>query len=229
MSKQNYLYCLTGLLIGALVGYFGTDYINRTSAPITEVNTPANAPAPVAATGGNEAAGGSAQAEVMATIEQARREPNNFDAQLKAANLFKQINRAEGALEFYENAARIKPDDFNLLVTLGDTYFDLKRYDEAARRYERAVELNANSATVWLDLGSSYYLRPNRTPADLDKAIAAYRASVKADARGEKALQNLTQALLDKGDTAAARTTLAQLEQVNPGNPAIGQFRAKLN
>lgn len=229
METRKYLYGLAGLLIGALVGYFGTDSINRTTAPIAEVNAPATTPAPASATGGNNAAGADAQAEVTATIEQARKEPANFDAQLKAANLFKQINRAEGALEFYENAARIKPGDFNLLVTLGDTYFDLQRYDDAARWYERAVKLNANSATVWLDLGSSYYLRPDRTPADLDKAIAAYRASVKADPRGEKALQNLTQALLDKGDKAEARASLVQLEQVNPGNSAIGQLRARLN
>ena len=236
MHKQNYLYCLIGVLIGALVGYFGTDYINRNAAPIPAASGAsgdiANAgpvPAPGALADSDAPAGGDAQAEVTATIEQARREPANFDAQLKAANLFKQINRSEGAIEFYESAARIKPNDFNLLVTLGDTHFDLKRFDDAAVWYERAVKLNANSATVWLDLGSSYYLRPGRTPADLEKAIAAYRAAIKSDPRGEKALQNLTQALLDKGDQAGARAALAQLEQVNPGNSAIGQFRAKLN
>src|SRR5262249_10254678 len=112
-----------------------------------------------------------------------------------AAELFQRIGRLDGALEFYERAAKVKPKDLNLLTILGNTNFDLKRYDEAEKWYQLAIKVNPNDTTLWLDLGSSYYLRE---PPDLDRAIAAYRSALKVDSRNEKALQNLTQALIDK-------------------------------
>ena len=63
---------------------------------------------------------------------------------------------------------------------------------------------------------------------DLDRAISTYRASLGYDPRHEKTLQNLITALLEKGDAAAARGFLARLEQVNPNNEALAQFRARL-
>ena len=161
----------------------------------------------------------------MAVIQQARSEPANFDVQMKAADLFIQINRKDGALEFYERAAKIKPNDFDLLVRLGDTTFDLQRYEEAAKWYEQALKLKSDDATVRMDLGLTYYLR---SPRDLDRAIEIYRVALKSAPRHEKVLHNLTQALIDKGDKPAAAATLKQLEQVNPGNPAIAQFRSRI-
>lgn len=224
MNKEKTLYGIIGLLVGLIIGYVGTNYLNRGAAPAptaagNAASLPPNHPPP----GG--AASGGMQGEVTAVIEQARKEPNNFAAQMQAAGMFSQINRPDGALEFYDRAAKIKPNDFELLVKLGDTNFDLQRYVEAEDWYQRALRINPNDATVRMDLGLSYYLR---TPRELDKAIAAYRDALRADARHEKTLQNLTQALLEKGDRAAAQTTLQQLEQVNPGNPAIAQFRSQL-
>lgn len=236
MNKQHYLYGLIGLLVGSMAGYFGTDYLNGNATnganAVKQSLTAQPSAQNESVTGGaqnSSNSSGGPQAEVATTIEQARRQPANFEAQMKAANLFKQINRSEGAIEFYESAARIKPNDFNLLVTLGDTNFDLKRFEEAGKWYNQALKINPNSATVWMDLGSSYYLRQPRSPSNLDQAITAYRAAIKSDPRSEKSLQNLTQALIEKGDKAAAQESLKQLEQVNPGNQTIGQLRSKLN
>ena len=75
------------------------------------------------------------------------------------------------------------------------------------------------------DLGLSYFLRE---PKELDKAIAEYRASLGYNPRHEQSLQNLITALLTKGNTAAVQPYLQQLEQVNPNNQALAQFRAQL-
>ena len=160
----------------------------------------------------------------MAVIQQARSDPSNFDAQMKAADMFLQINRKEGALEFYERAVKIKPNDFDLLVKLGDATFDQQRYEDAAKWYEQALKIKANT-TVQMDLGLTYYLR---SPHDLDRAIENFRAALKSDPRHEKTLQNLTRVLIEKGDKAAAATSLKQLEQVNPNNPAIADLRSRL-
>jgi tetratricopeptide (TPR) repeat protein len=229
MNKEKTLYGIIGLLVGLIVGYLGTNYINRGAAPApnamsSAASLPPNHP-PAGSQPSSDASSGM-QGEVTAVIEQARKEPTNFDAQMQAAGMYSQINRPEGALEFYSRAAKIKPNDFELLAKLGDTNFDLQRYEEAEQWYQQALRIKPNDATVRMDLGLSYYLR---TPRELDKAIAAYRDALRADARHEKTLQNLTQALLEKGDKAAAQTTLQQLAQVNPSNPALAQFRAQLS
>jgi len=238
MNKPNYLYGIIGLLTGLIIGYIGTNYINQTYRPPTTAGGPAaesNAlPAdhpPTGAPGDSSApsssgSNGGPQAEVTAVIERARKEPANFESQIQAAELFRQINRFEGAIEFYERAFKTRPKDFKLLVALGDTNFELKRYEEAERWYQSALKQNPNDATVRNDLGLSFYLR---SPRDLDKAIPAFRDALKIDPRYEKSLQNLTQALIDKGEKAAAGEILKRLEEVNPNNTAIAPLRSQLN
>jgi len=230
MNKEKLLYAIIGLLAGLIVGYVGTNYING-SAPNSRANNAASSgalppdhpPASGADNASNNSAGG-AQGDVMAVIQQARNEPSNFDAQMKAADQFVRINRKEGTLEFYERAAKIKPNDFDILVKLGDTYFDLQRYEEAAKWYEQALRVKADP-TVRMDLGLSYYLR---SPRDLDRAIENFRAALKTDPRHEKTLQNLTRALIEKGEKAEAAASLKRLEEVNPNNPAVADLRSRL-
>src|SRR5262245_34925743 len=119
MNKPNYLYGIIGLLAGLLIGYIGTNYINQTNRPAATAGGPAATSnalppdhPPTGATGANGATGdssgatgsganGGPQAEVMSVIDRARKEPGNFEAQMQAADLFKQIKRFDGALEFY--------------------------------------------------------------------------------------------------------------------------------
>jgi tetratricopeptide (TPR) repeat protein len=221
MSRENILIGIIGILGGVLVGYIGTNYINRAysvTAPATETRTdgaPANHPP---ATGSS----GDQRADVMAAIDLAKKDPSNFEAQIEAAGLFRQIDRHEQALEFYDRAYKIKPKDFNLLVKLGDTNFDLERYAEAERWYQTALRINPKDPTVRMDLGLTFHLRQ---PRDLDKAIAEYRKALGYDPRHEKALQNLIAALIDKGDKTAARESLKQLEEINPAHETIAKFR----
>lgn len=222
---------IIGLLAGLIIGYVGTNYING-DAPSSRTNTATNASAlppdhPPTSGDPNTSAGdsaGGAQGEVMAVIGQARNDPSNFDAQMKAADMFLQINRKDGAIEFYERAAKIKPGDFDMLVKLGNTTFDLQRFEDAAKWYEQALKIKADT-TVRMDLGLTYYLR---SPRDLDRAIENFRAALKSDPRHEKTLQNLTRALIDKGEKSAAAESLKQLEQVNSNNPAIPDLRSRL-
>src|SRR5262249_54422344 len=147
-----------------------------------EASLPSNHPPTDGTSNTASDSSGGPQPEVMKVIEQARKEPSNFNAQMKAAELFKQIGRSDGTLEFYERAAKIKSNDFELLTTLGNTNFDLKRYEEAEKWYKLALKVNPKNATVWMDLGSSYYFRE---PRDLDKSIAAYRSALKVDPQHE--------------------------------------------
>ncbi|MBO0798555.1 MAG: tetratricopeptide repeat protein [Blastocatellia bacterium] len=229
MNKENILFGIIGLLAGVIIGYIGTNHINRTYTTANTASTgaptgreagsvPANHPPASGSEDGQ-------QGDVMAAIDLAKKEPSNFNAQIEAAGLFRQIDRNQEALEYYERAYKIKPKDYNLLVKLADTNFDLEHYEEAERWYQEALKIDAKDPTVRMDLGLTYQLRQNR---DLDKAIAEYRKALGYDPRHEKTLQNLTAALIDKGDKTAARETLKQLESVNPSNQALAQFRERL-
>ncbi len=166
------------------------------------------------------------QGEIAATIERAKTAPEDFAAQMKAGALYYQIKRYDQALEYFQRAQKARPNDFEALSSLGNVLFDLQRFADAAKWYELALKLRPNDVNVRTDLGLAYYLGQ---PRDLDRAIASYRTSLGHEPQHEKTLQNLITALIDKGDAKSARSYLAQLEQVNPNNPAIVPFRAKLN
>lgn len=230
MNKENILFGIIGLLVGVIIGYLATNSLNR-SVPLPVASSGGGAQLPpdhpsVGDSGAAGGGGGGMQADVAETIEQARREPKNFEAQMKAGGLFYQIKRYEQALEFYRRAQQIKPDDFEVLSQLGNSTFDLGQYDEAARWYNEALRVRPDAVNVRTDLGLTYYLR---TPRDLDRAIEIYREALKYDPRHEMTLQNLATALIDKGERAAAGESLRRLEEVNPNNQALAQLRARLN
>ncbi|MBK7598811.1 MAG: tetratricopeptide repeat protein [Acidobacteria bacterium] len=234
MNKEKVIFGIIGLLAGLIIGYIGTNYINRTYGAAT----PAKA---VAQTAGSPAEGetpaghppldpaaantGGSQGEVTAVIQKARNETSNFEAQMQAANLYRQISRNEQALEFLERAQKIKQDDFDLLVKLGDVNFDLSRFDQAEKWYQSALKLKPKDAVVRMDLGLTFYLRQ---PKNFDRAITEFKTALNDSPGNERVIQNLIQALIDKGDKAAAENYLGQLQKINPNNQAIGQFRSIL-
>jgi len=228
MKKEKTLIAIIGLLAGVIIGYVGSNYLN-TAGTISRNSAPASTDGPVqgmpadhppAGQGGSGGGGGS-----MEAIDKARRDPKDFDAQIQAASLFKQINRNQEALEFLDAAARLKPNDYDLLVNLGNTTFDLKQYEAAEGWYVKALKIRPDDVVVRMDLGLTYFLRE---PRDIDRAIAEYRRGLSVDPGHEKTLQNLVAALIEKGDKAGAGPALARLEKVNPSNQAIAQFRDML-
>ena len=151
MNKENSLYGIIGLLIGLIIGYAGTNSING-NAPTVPANNAAQSESlppnhPQTDQPANPAAGGS-QGEVMAAIEQARKDPSNFEVQMKAADLFKQIGRSEGELEFYERAAKIKPNDADLLVRMTQALIGKGDKTAAASTLKRLEQINPKNPAI---------------------------------------------------------------------------------
>jgi len=240
VTKDNILYGIIGLLAGVIIGYLGTNSINR-SEPVASGNSatsgasqnalpPDHPPTgggdtPSGTSGTSGSSAGAMQAEVAQTITAARNEPGNFEAQMKAAALFAEIQRFDQALNFYERAYKVKPDDFNVLTSLGNVTFDMERYTDSEKWYREALRQRPDDVDIRTDLGLAYYLRK---PPDLDKAIATFRESLARNPKHEKSLQNLITALIDKGDTSSAKKLVQELEKVNSANAALPQFRARL-
>lgn len=172
MNKEKSLYAIIGLLMGLIIGYFGTNSLNG-SAPTAQTSPSApsaSLPADHPQTGQSADAGASAGAaptgDVMAAIEQARKDPSNFEAQLKAAELFRQINRREGELEFYERAAKIKPNDFDLLIKFGEANLELGRFDEAIKHYEQALKSNPRHEVTLQNLALAFIEKGDKAGAN---------------------------------------------------------------
>ncbi len=222
------LFGIGGLVIGLIIGFFSANYLNRNAA-INETVTPQNP------TAFNEQVHSAdikesqttakALPEVQETLDQAKNEPNNFDAQVKAGDLYIKIKGFEKAAEFYGKAQKIKPNDFNILAKIGNTYFDAGQFEAAQKWYEQALA-QKEDLSVRTDLGITFVQRP--TP-DYERAVKEFETSLKTNPNHETTLYNLGAAYFKKGDTAKAQETLSKLEQVNPNGDLTKKLRETIS
>ncbi|MBV9210759.1 MAG: tetratricopeptide repeat protein [Acidobacteria bacterium] len=229
MNKENILFSVIGLLLGCIVGFVFANTVNQRgyepgaqNAASKNQSLPPDHP-PVPSNG--VADQGEQPAAVMQQIQQARNEPNNFEAQVGAAQLYYQIRRYDEAIEFLLKANQLRPDDYQTVVMLGDANFEAEHFEAAEKWYTAALTKKPDDADVRTDLGLTFFLRQ---PPDIDRAVKEYRAVLEHEPKHEKALQNLTVALIKKGDAKEAQTTLSQLEAVNPNNEVISKLRSDL-
>ena len=141
MTRDNLLFAIIGVLFGFIVGFLFASTMNQRYGPgaspaaLSSGQMPADHP-PLGAGG---PASGNMQAEVTAQIDEARKQPKNFEAQVKAAELFYKIGRFDPAIEFLLKANQLKPDDYQTLVALGLVNLDAGHYDVAEKWYKAAL------------------------------------------------------------------------------------------
>jgi tetratricopeptide (TPR) repeat protein len=170
---------------------------------------------------GTSAAGqsrGAAMPQIAEAIDKARLEPNNYEAQMTAADLYYQIQRFAEAARLYEAAAKLQPDEAEPLIKAGNAHFDTEQYEQAEKWYLLALQKEPKNLSVRTDLGLTFFLRE---PPDLDRAIEEYKASLAIDPGHELTLQNLAAAYRKAGDADNTQATLERLRKVNPNNPAL--------
>jgi tetratricopeptide (TPR) repeat protein len=233
MNKENVLFSIIGLLLGCIIGFIFANSVNqqggvqRQPATSGAARQNANLPPdhPVIPSNGVADQEGM-QEQVTAQIQQARNEPNNFEAQVKAADLFYQIHRFDQAIEFLLRANQLRPDDYGTIVKLGNANFETGNYETAEKWYAAALIKNPEDINVRTDMGLTFYLR---NPPDYERAIKEYRASLQRDARHEQSLQNLVVVLTRVGNVREAEEALAKLQEVNPANESISKLRSDID
>lgn len=221
MTKENILFVTIGLLAGLIIGFVFANSVNQKAAvpiagpAVQNANMPAGHPEV-------PGAGGAMQPEIQAAIDLAKKEPDNLDAQLKAAEFYYQIQRFDGAIEFLKRANELKPDSREVIVHLGNAYFDKGNYEDAAKWYMSALAKKADDVDVRTDLGLTFVFRDK---PDYDRGIQEFKRSLEIDPNHQQTLQNLTVAYTKKGDVAKANETLAKLEALDPVNESIKKLR----
>jgi len=149
MNRENLLFAIIGVLFGFIVGFIFASSLSQKAAQTQTASAAQTLPADHPPVGAQNAGDPSAMREqVTAQIEKARNEPQNFEAQLKAAELFYQISRFDQAIEFLLKANQLKPTDYDTVFALGLVNLDAKHYDQAEKWYRAALKMKSDDVRV---------------------------------------------------------------------------------
>lgn len=221
-------YILVGggcLVAGFFIGFFVSNNINRTaglqaSSPQNQLNSPfLNQQTDLR---GVKEPNGAMMPDVAQTLDLAKNQPENFEAQMTAGEMYQKIQNYEKAAGYYDAAAVLKPVEYEQIVRLGNAFFDVRQYEKAEPFYLQALEKKPDDISVRTDLGITFVERQN---PDYERAIKEFQQSLRQNAKHEPTLYNITLAFHRKGDTESAQKYLAELEKANPKSPLIGRLK----
>ncbi|MDQ3180423.1 MAG: tetratricopeptide repeat protein, partial [Acidobacteriota bacterium] len=172
--NKHFFYGIIGLIVGLAVGFFTANSINRNAVSHSTIaQNPENAPFISQPTADiKEKPQGGMLPEISETLDRAKNEPNNFEAQIKAGDMYEKIQKFDTAVEFYEKANRVKPEDYETIVKIGNTYFDSKQFEKAEKWYAQALAKKPGDINVRTDFGITFVEREN---PDLDRAVKEFQ------------------------------------------------------
>ncbi len=226
MNKENILCAIVGLLLGFIVGFMFANNVNQKATLPMQAAMKQNPNMPEGhpdINGMNQMSASSPQ--IQEAVEKAQKEPENFEAQVKAAEMNYQIEAYDKSIEYLKQANKIKPDDYPTVVNIGNAYFDSGNYAEAEKWYSSALEKKTDDENVRTDLGLTFIFRD---PPNYDRAIKEFETVLAKNINHPQALQNLTVAYTKKGNAAKATETVNKLVEVDPTNAAVAKLREEI-
>jgi len=231
--RENILFSIAGVVLGFFIGFFiANSSMNQPPTPSAasdsarsrdETRLPPGHP-DISGTGGGNPA--STNATAQQAMDEADRNPQNFEAQFRAAVVFFELAAYDKARLYLDRSLALRPEDAAALTGMGQTKYRLGDYAGAATFFEKALTQRPNDPELRTNLGDAYF---QQTPPNYDRAIAEYRKALNTDPNHEPALAALADALFRKGDKTAAREVVDKLAAVNPSNNALKTLRSMLN
>ena len=156
MTRENILFAIIGILLGFIVGFMLASSMSQKQAmqqaSMGTQAMPADHP-PVGAQGTQDPQ--AVRERVTASLDKARSEPQNFEAQIEAANLYYQIQRYDDAIEFLLKANQLKPADYRTVTLLGMVNLDAGHYDTAEKWYRTAMKMKSDDVMVLSGLAAA--------------------------------------------------------------------------
>ena len=177
--------------------------------------------------------------EIARKIAEADQNPNNFAFQkglglglYRYATVKQDAKLLEEVERLLSRANQLNEKDYDVIVALGNINFDVgyfkknnEKFRLAREFYQKALEQKPNDPDLRTDLGLTYFLIK---PPETDKAIAEFQKSLQANAKHEKTLQVMTDALLSQNKTSEAEKYLTLLREVNQMNEVLPALTAEL-
>ncbi len=228
MGKNNILFGIIGLIVGLVIGFWGANYLNKTSPNPSVAQNQIQNPngVPPQANPQGQTSQGNMLPDVQKVLDKAQNEPNNYEAQIKAGEMYAQIQRADKALEFYQKAQKLKPNEFEANASLANAFFDSRQFENAETYYLKALEIKSNDVNVLTDLGTTFVERNN---PDFDKAIEYFNKALEIKSDHEPTLYNLGIAYLRKGEKENAQKALEKLKEATPNSQLISRLEQIIN
>jgi tetratricopeptide (TPR) repeat protein len=151
MIRENILFAIIGILLGFIVGFMLASSMSQRNAMQQATAASQTMPADHPPLGSQQQGAQDPQAvreRVTADLEKARNEPKNFEAQVKAAELYYQIGRYDQAIEFLLKANQLQPADYRTVTLLGVANLDAGNYDTAVKWYQTAMKMKSDDVMV---------------------------------------------------------------------------------
>ncbi len=157
-------------------------------------------------------------------IEALKTDAKNVEAYRGLAELYLARKQSDQAAEILEFLLRLRADDDRALGRLGQIEASRGNFQEAETRYLRSIELASNATAYRAELGRVYLAEGESL-----KAVEQFRTALQAEPHNPKYLDYFLEASILVGDADAARGALGALEEVNPENAKLEEFRARID
>ena len=136
---------------------------------------------------------------------------------------------APGAKAAYQKVVEIDPRNAEAWLALANLSAASGNLKESEAAYAKVVEINPEGAhQTYFNLGATIIKRPDHTPADTQRAAAAFRKALGLKPDYARAANELAIALISLGDMEGARSTLESFVTANPSAPEAAQMKAML-
>jgi len=226
MNRENILFSAVGLLLGYVIAFHLVVYINQSHAAQTALDESASAEGLPADHPSGADGNAAEQQRLLAAAEEtgraAREKPQDFDAQMRAAEGYIQAGSFEDAIDFMTRANKLRPEDYNTVVRLGTVYSSAGRFEDAAQWYTAALAKRPDDCDARSELALTYFMRK---PSQPEKAVAELRRSLEIDPNHVPSLHNLTLMLLETKQYAESESVLARLERADPSYEQLPRLR----
>ncbi len=160
MKRDNFVFLLSGVFFGVLVGWMLGSQQGGRFVPGAAVATSAPAPGQMtgSATGGQQQATAPApppinEQRVADLTRIANDDPKNAGSRTELGNLYFDSERFDLAIPWYEAAFKLTPSDPNLSTDLGVCYLYTDKVDQAIAQFEKSIAADPKHLKTWLNLG----------------------------------------------------------------------------
>ena len=152
-----------------------------------------------------------------------RLQPSDMDSWQVLGRLYKLDNQNKKAEEAFRKVLNADPDSKDGLTSLAQMYFEQGDYAEAVELLKKIPE--ADMDPPFLDmLGYSY-----SQTRDYDAAVATYQKAMAKDPENVELRRAYAMALMDMGNSPAARTEFEKILKADPDDAATYLQLAKLD
>ena len=152
--------------------------------------------------------------------EAIRQKVNNL--LLEADTFIKQDKLLEAEKKYIE-AVSLDKQNIQTYRDLSALYIQKKDYDHAKETLEFIKQINPNNDAIWMQLAALYEIMNN-----YQEAVKYYKKAVDLAPKSPKNLDALLNISIVVKDSYLAKSTLAQLTEVNPENQKLAEYQQKI-